>query len=740
MNLSTTNDTINMDNANLNLISSKEYEKKELITALNQKDNMKINIIEKDKIIFNYMKQEKDFINKINELNNDIKEKEIEILKLNQDKNELEYNSKKKENSMNQIIEKYINENEELKNRLIYNEKALDNLKEKLLNKENIIKLYDLDKKDTLEQNNKKNNDILELINQIKKNENLLKNMKTTEKNLKEENKTIPVLKRKIEELNFTINQYKEEINELKNNNMKMINDKEELNNIININKNEIKKEKVNEQYVIRLNYKIDYLSKELNNKNIENEILNNQNISLSNDLNNFFNIFTTELNNYLNYLESLNVYSKSLHKLPLAISPSFDNSKINEKNRKKYENLINVINRIKEKIIDILNKNIEKNQDIFIDVINKDNNYKSILNEKDELIKNKIELENNIICANNEINKYKTELQIFKKDFYKIKTENSEIKNKNKDLLIKNKSLKQELNDLINDIQNQLKNFPISNNNNNKNKKDKNKNKEIINKINSLIILNKELNDQIKNIEIEKNKFKDELNQTFKDNSSLKNELNIKTKEKKNSENEIIQIKLNHEKEISDQKKLLYEKIYKLNNLLEESNSIIKTYEKEISLLRNKNDNLENNLKILTKSHTELEKIINSNTSGLKTELDIKEQKYNDILKELSIKDIHIKSLEKIIENQNKPTPGKIFTKIEAIPANFEENKYKTMNDNFISDKYEEIKLNKLINGYEINNKVNEFYKNENNINIENNNNNNVDINDLIKFSGGNQ
>ena len=386
---------------------------------------------------------------------------------------------------------------------------------------------------------------------------------------------------------------------------------------------------------------------------------------------------------------------------------------------------------------MDILNKNIEKNQDIFIDAINKDNNYKSILNEKDELIKNKIELENNIICANNEINKYKTELNIFKKDFYKIKSENSDIKNKNKDLLIKNKSLKQELNDLINDIQNQLKNFPTSNNN--KNKKDKNKTKEIINKINSLIILNKELNDQIKNTELEKNKFKDELNQTFKDNSSLKDELSIKSQEKKNSDNEIIQIKLNHEKEISDQKKLLYEKIYKLNNLLEESNNIIKTYEKEISSLRNKNDNLENNLKILTKSHTELEQIINSNTSGLKTELELKEQKYNDILKELSIKDIHIKSLEKIIENQNKPLPGKIFTKIEAIPANFEENKYKTINDNFISNKYEEIKLNKLLNGFEINNKVNEFYKNENIINTENNN-NKVDINDLVKFSGGNQ
>ena len=724
MNLSTTNDTINMDNTNY--LQTKENEKP-LDSTLNKNENMKINIIEKDRIIFNYMKQEKDYMNTINKLKNDIKEKEIEILKLNQDKNELEYNLKKKENIIEQRTAQYKKENDELKNRIIYNEKEIENLKAELLNKENIIKLYDEDKKDTFEQNNKKNNDIFELINQIKKNETLLKNMKLAEKNLKEENKTIPVLKRKIDELEFAIKQYKNEIKELKNNNIKMINDKEELNNIIDINKNEIRKEKVNEQYVIRLNYKIDYLSKELNNKNIENEILNNQNISFDNDLNNFFNIFSKELNNYLNYLEGLNIYSKSLHKMPISILPNFDNSKINEKNRIKYENLVNILNKLKEKIIDILNKNIEKNQDIFIDVMNKDNNYKSILNEKEELIKNKIELENNIIILNNEINKYRTELQIFKKDFYKMKNENSEIKNKNKDLLTKNKSIKQQLNDFINDIQNQLKNFPIAKEEKNKNKKDIKK--EIICKINSLIILNKELNEQIKNMEIEKNKYRDELNQTFKDNSSLKSELSIKNEEKKNLGNEMKQIKSKHEKEITDQKKLLYEKIYKLNNLLEESNEIIKTYEKEISILRNKNDKLENNLKILTNSHTELEKIINSNTSGLKNQLDIKEQKYNDILKELSIKDIHIKSLEKIIENQNKPIPGKIFTKIEAIPANFEINN-KTMNDIFTSNKYKEIKLNKLINGFEINNKVDEYNKNEEN----------VDVNDLVKLSGGNQ
>jgi len=727
MNLSTTNDTINMDNSNI--FQSKEFSKPELNINKNEKNT--INIIEKDKIIFNYMKQEKDFVNTISELKSSLEERDIEIMKLNQEKKELEYNLKQKENIINKRKEEYLNENEDLNNKIIIYQNEIENLKENLMNKEKIIKLNEEEKKDIYEQNNKKNNEILELINQIKKNENLLKKMKITEKNIKEENKIIPGLKRKINDLENIINQYKNEIEELKIKNAKISNDKEELNNVIDIKQNEIKKEKVNEQYVIRLNYKIDYLSKELNNKNIENEILNNQNILYENDLNNFFNIFTKELNNYLNYLETLNIYSKSLYKMPLSILPNFENIKMNEKHRIKYEYLSNIINKIKEKIIDILNKNIEKNQDVFIDIINKDNNYKTIINEKEELIKNKIELENNIICSNNEINKYKTELQIFKKDYYKIKKENSEIKNKNKDLLIKNKTIKQQLNDFINDIKNQIKDFPISNQN--KNKKDiKN---EIICQINSLIILNKELNDQLKNIELEKNKFKDELNQTFKDNSSLKSELSIKKEEQKNLGNEIIQMKSTHEKELSDQKKLLYEKIYKLNNLLKESNEIIKTYEKEITLLRNRNTKLEQNLKMLTNSHDELEKIINTNTIGLKTEIDIKNQKYNDILKELSIKDIHIKSLEQLIEAQNKPIPGKIYTKIEAIPANIENDiNNKNSNEEFMKNKYDELKLNKLINGFEINNKVNQFLGNENNIKE-----NNVNINDLVKFSGGN-
>ena len=728
MNLSTTNDSMNADNSNI------------LFTKENMKpENMKINLIEKDKKILDFMQQEKNLVNIINELKSTLEKKDMEITELIQEKKELEYNLNKKENLMNQCNEKYLKENNVLKNRIINYQEEIEILKEKILNKENLIKSYDENKKETYVQHNKKNNEIYELINQIKKNEELLKNMKLKEKEIIEENKKIPGLKRKINDLENVIKQYKNEIIELREHNEKIKNEKENLNDVINIKTNEIQKEKVNEQYVIRLNYKIDYLSKELNNMNIENEILNNQNISLNNDLNQFFSIFSKELNNYLNYLESLNIFSKSLHKMPLSILPNFENINKNDKYITKYENLGKIIIKIEEKIIDILNKNIEKNQDVFIDIINKENNYKELLNEKDELSKNKIELENNIICLTNEINKYKTELQIFKKDYNKIKNEFSEIKNKNKDLTLKNKTLKQQLNDFISDIKNQLKNFPTMHQN--KNKKDKNTKNEIIDQINSLIILNKELNEQLKNMELERNKYKEELNKTFKDNSSLKSELSSKNEEKKNLGNEIVQIKTEYENELINQKKILYEKIRKLNNLLEESNSIIKSYEKEVQALKERNNKLENNLKILSSSHSELEKIINTNTTGLKNQLDIKEQKYNDILKELSIKDIHIKSLEKLIETQNKPIPGKIFTQIEAIPVNYEQNNInefntilnKEENEGFCRNKYDELKLNKLINGFEINNKVNNFLENE-----KIGQKNYVDINDLVKLSGG--
>ena len=756
MNLSTTNDTINNSfhhsnelinskpqlSMNLNTLNSNpiflqkaEINYNSLPTP--KSENLKLKLIEKDKTIFEYMKKEKEYIKTIENLKLLQKEKDEELIKFKEEIREFEIKLSKKENIINQKYEEFSLITDENKNLIKNLQKNNYDLNHKIIDLNNIIKAYENKKKINYEQNQKISGQIKDLISQIEKNEELLKSMKKYENELKEENKQIPSLKRKLADFENMIKTYQNQIKELKKNSIKNCNEKEELNNLINQKSEELKKEQISKQYVIRLNYKIDYLSNELNSKNIENENINNKYSLLKKDIDIFINLFIKDLNNYLNYLETLNIFSKNMHKLPLDNFPNFENLNINQEFRGKYDFLGDVINKIKQKIIDILNKNIEKNQNVLIDYNNKENKFKILLEEKDKILQNKNELENTLLNTNEQIQKYKIELKKFQKDYIKLKSDLLKMQDLNKDFILKNKALTRNFNDFIDDIKNQLKDFPY----NNKVNKNNDKNK-IISQINSLIILNKELNNQIKNLEKENKGYKIELNQTIKDNQNLKNELHNNSKD---LTDKIKIIKNENNNEFLEQKKMLYDKIHKLNDLLEESNQIIKTYEKETSELKNKNIKLENNIKLLTNSHCELEKIINSSTDGLKSEIDIKDQKYNDLLKELQLKDIHIKSLENLFDKQNRPDPGKIFSKINAIPLevnseknnnNYEDqlnttfNKDKNYNkfdqgrneQDFQRDDITEMKLNKLINNFEIRNKINNFNNNQNPIEYNNN------------------
>ena len=95
----------------------------------------------------------------------------------------------------------------------------------------------------------------------------------------------------------------------------------------------------------------------------------------------------------------------------------------------------------------------------------------------------------------------------------------------------------------------------------------------------------------------------------------------------------------------------------------------------------------------MLTHSHSELENIINSDNSGLKSELELKEQNNNELLKELQIKDLHIKSLEKLLMQSNP---------MDIIDKNKNDNFNMTFSHNL--DK----KDNNIINIENINNNIN--------------------------------
>ena len=154
------------------------------------------------------MKKEKEYIKSIENLKSSLNEKEDIIIKLKQEIKELEFKFSKKENLLNQKNEECSLKTDEKQSLILNLQKENNDLYNKIINLNKVIKTYEEDKKNNYEENQKNSNKIIELVNQITKNENLLKMMKQNENNLKEENKQIPSLKRKINDFESIIKDY----------------------------------------------------------------------------------------------------------------------------------------------------------------------------------------------------------------------------------------------------------------------------------------------------------------------------------------------------------------------------------------------------------------------------------------------------------------------------------------------------------------------------------------------------
>ena len=663
-------------------------------------------LMEKDKLICNYMTREKELNKLINLLKLELSKKDVVISKLEDEIKNIENNFK---NNINIISKNNSNE--------------IESLKSKLNNLAEVLKSYEEVKMINSDINTEKEKKINEIQSKLLNNEKILKLQEIKEKNLIEENKQIPLLKSKINEYENIFNSYKEEIENLKKNMIVCDNFKENKNNI---------NEKCKDQELLRLNYKIDLVSKELEIKNNEFFALSNQNNILQKDTEKFIDIFINELNNLLTYLEGLNVYSKNFINIPNSNFPTFENTHIAQNFNLRYDLMAKTINQIREKIIDIINKDIEKNQSMSINYINKDNNNNLMQKEKNDLLNDKESLNNNLKISADEIAKTKNELKTLNDEYNKLKNNFNILQNANKNLAINYKESNQNYANFLDNLNNRLKNFPINNNRN------VSPEIKIINQIESLINLNKELNKQIKDIESINKKYKKDLNEAMINNKDLKQQM-INSKREWNTQ--FNNLKNDNINLLNKQKETLFGKIQTLSKLLEDSNNIIKNYENEIQDLKNKNMRLEYNLQLLSNSHTDLENIVKNGNAPLRNQIDMNEQKYNELLKELELKELYIKSLEKLLNEENKQVPGKILSlkknenNQDIINMSFsnDNNNNFFINDSekdheFNGDKYEEIKYNKYMRDLEIKNKVDNFNKN-----------NEIKLNDLVYQSGGN-
>ena len=716
------------------------YETNMTSTGSNQINKYKLQVIEKDKIIIDLKQKEKDLNKYINELNLSLTEKDDQIFRLEDRIKELLQTLKSTETQteikFNKFSENEKNFNQKINDIIIENE----TLKNKIQNLTAVIEANETSMKNLYIENQKKEEDIQNLLVELKKKENVIDINVNKKQILINENKQLPWLKGKIDDLEKIILELKVEIIGLRDINDKLLEEKNELTELVKQKEEEIQKNKIYQQSLVNLNNKNILLNKEIQKKGNDIQSLDDKYLLLLNNNETFIHLITNELGNFLNYLESINMnkltnYNNSAFKMPLNNLPNFEHTKLDENFMLKYEILTKCILQIEEKITDMLNICKTSVNEINHDLIILQEKNQSIINEKNEIKKENFALKNKITDITQDSNDKNLNLQKKVNELTEAQNDIQKLKKDNEDLIYKNSVLDKEYQRLINDIDNKLIHFPIKTmenldeenfliNNQNFAKENYNNlttlsTNKVIHKIDSLIYLNKEINKELNEM-IRENK---NINQK---NIDLNNE-NILLKDKILSYEESIHTEINNyktrkENELNETKEVLFNKVKSLNNILEQGNKLIKSYELEVAELKNKNSKLEFNLKMLTQSHQELENIVNSNENGLKEQIDIKENNYQDLIKEIQLKDLQIKSLEKLVAQYQKE-------KEENMNNDFIQNEEYKEDDSIVSfakDNFREMQLNKLINNFdeiENQNNNNNAHFDDNNINNINNN-----------------
>ena len=724
---------------NNNLFNNQiSYETNMTSIGSNQINKFKLQIIEKDKIILDLKQKEKELNKHINELNLSLTEKDDQIFHLEDRIKELLQALKSTETQteikFNQFSENEKNFNKKMNDIIIENE----NLKNKIQNLTAVIEANETSMKNLYIEKQKKEEDIQNLIEELKKKDNVIDINQNKKQILINENKQLPWLKGKIDDLEKIILELKDEIVGLRDINDKLIEEKNELNELVKKKEEEIQKNRVYEQSLINLNNKNILLNKEIQKKGNDIQSLDDKYLSLLNNNETFVHLITNELGNFLNYLESVNLnnlisFNNSPFKIPLNNLPNFEHTKLDENFMLKYEILTKCILQIEEKITDMLNVCKNSINKINHDIIILEEKNQNIINEKNEIKKENYALKNKITDITQDNNDKNLTLQKKANELTDMQNQNQLLKKDKEDLIYRNSVLDKEYQRLINDIDNKLIQFPIKTlenfeednyliNNPNFAKENYNNmttlfTNKVIHKIDSLIYLNKEINKELNEM-IRENK---NINQ---ENVDLNNE-NLLLKDKIQSyeesiQNEITNYKNKKENELNETKEILFKKVKSLNNILEQGNKLIKSYELEVAELKNKNSKLEFNLKMLTQSHQELENIVNSNENGLKEQIDIKENDYQNLIKEIQLKDLQIKSLQNLLSQYQE---GKNEDGINDYLIQNEEYKEDDSIVSFAKDNFREMQLNKLINNLDdYNNKNNNAEcDDDNNINMNN-------------------
>ena len=540
------NNTFNTNNNNPNQTQSN------FSNNSNGQNNLKIQLIKKDKIIMSNNKQLNEQRNKIDSLHRVLEMKDKEIKHLQESMNEIQEfgnNYKSEKNNYLEKINSYKTELDKL-NEEKYIEQTnlneqINDLTRQLNSKESKIKQNEKIIENLNRELNERQSEILEQ-NEIIENLQLINRKNEDEKN------EASVLNSKLIESEERIKNYKCKVNELENNIQVFQKNNEELESRLNnLIRDSSSKESSLKNELMNLKSRNSILEQSTKNQNDDFEKTKNKCEFLQKEIEKFTSYVTNKLNDFNDFIDSIKFSSGEGYRL----QNNFD--KVYNQNDIKYEIIDDALMKLKKNIVNVFTEQKNKNDNCNLE-------YNKLIQQK--------QLSENII------NNLQNEKEVLNYKYEEITKKNGNVIKNYESLSQSYEKLKQIYMKLYNDYQIFT---------------DKN-----IKLMNDTRIYQEKLNSYFQELHFE-NKHDDysPINEVL-----LQNIILFINKYKSNEEilNKLEKENLDLKNKYDSQKNITISKIKELTNLIEESKKIIKVYEIENINLKKEIEKLNYQYKML--------------------------------------------------------------------------------------------------------------------------------------------
>jgi chromosome segregation ATPase len=383
-------DIISLDsvkNSPTRYILSEENENEENYTpgvSGNEETKLRMQIMEKDKIIFEYSRILKETERVLDNTKKSNLAKDETIIKLKDEQKDLKFRLKNVENILNkreEDFEKYKHVTEE---KVLQLSKEKKILQDKLDEMARIMEGSQNDFQNTFVEYKKIEKQLLKMNKHLEEKNEALNSYERVIEDLRKENKMIPMWKKQFGDLEAYNDELKKEVNSGKMLLEKAQADKEDLESKIAYLLNENRGEKETAKNYTKLTFDIDFKNKELDDKDREISGLTERYKNVLRENDNFSSIITNEIisltNEFENIFSSGKVYNFS--KMPIKINLNSSQSNL------KYELLNKNIEELKRKVLEYYNQSVSQIDKFQFNSSELERQYKNVLNERDVLTK----------------------------------------------------------------------------------------------------------------------------------------------------------------------------------------------------------------------------------------------------------------------------------------------------------------------------------------------------------------